>query len=194
MTINNENLDKLIFYGTTFTICGGGFWVKNNHLSNFGYFVKNADLAQVHPRLSGAIRLLSRMSPPNECFASSSDILLMLQLWQAEIHMVDADGKQVAAFEVRQITIDDDKVYLQLRGLRYMAITSPYTADPYLIPDQVCRNIVLISAWLDENYPAWRSRFAVATELGCNTHDSVRAMFNLYTLAPSQVLPVDLIS
>lgn len=192
MTVNKEKLDQLIFQGATFTICGGGFWVRLNNFEDSGYYVKNTDLAQVHPRLPSAIRLLSRLSEPYACYASSYDILMMLKLWQAELCVVASDGTQVAVLKVRDVTLNNEHVCMMIRGFRYETVRSLYDPEPYLIPIQVCTETTVSNRWLDEHYPAWDTRFLLATELGYSADDCVREMLNLPQASTTCMLPGDI--
>lgn len=110
-----------------------------------------------------------------------------------EVHLETVEGFCVAGSEFRGVNLCDTTVEFAVYGIRYKTVETPYSPEPYLVPIQSVSTATVSHMWLDLNHPGWAKRYALASELGYDTSDIVKAMFSSRLVEPTKELPDDLI-
>lgn len=112
----------------------------------------------------------------------------MLALWESDILLPTADGKNVAILRVSEVDIFTEIVSIECRGSYYKEVVSPL-GNTLMIPVEpaFCPNIS--QEWLNEKHPGWKERFVIARELGMKPIDALRAMTQCIAVDNSVTLP-----
>lgn len=182
--INNLSLHQIVPLGSLLRPTRTGF--DGSFTGDFTYEVSfsvtDAELNQLHPNLSRALRIIAL----DDLVVSQKAVMNVLTLWGCGIYLVHKYGTPIAVFDATNFSIVEGNLFIEGISRTYVEDIFPGCAEPIKLPDTKGYSRAEIdSVYLDQHYPGWAARLSIAKDLGLGAMDALKsALTEVYSNVP----------
>lgn len=155
-------------------------------------FISDSELAAINPLFPTDLHVRISFNP----LISKRDLAELLDIWACDTIIMQQPTEHrsyhpVAMLSVNAIDVEVDKVSIRGSGYAVVRQRLSETGQSVFMPLGGQSVVELSHEWMNEEYPGWEIRYAIANDLGLDPINIVRSLIQNENAFQKEVLPND---